>query len=403
MQTKHRILRFIILALLVSQFAIVFRLVPSVKGADPSTVGTSTTNRAVGYAGQRKGFYAEGRFWLFYSDGTNAVFESTTDPTDWSGTPTSIGSCTNGAYFAIFFDGTYVHYAREYNYDLFYRRGTPNSNGTISWSAAEQAVLDGSSTNYYRFPYMTVDSNGYAWIGARYYNGTSYYPYVLKNANNNGTWSTDFSYKFSTTSQSGWRVNPVALTTGKIYVVCTADGLASIGRLYNGGWGSEETDVADYPTQYGHESCVVAYGDDVHFVYNRRTTYQIRYNKRTYGIGWGANDVLIADSTEPNTTPSISVDSNGHLYVFWQNEGVDHVYYIKCVSGTWDAEATDWINESVDDIGCGFVQNSFYCAYENYIGFSYMTKLASPYNVKFAYLSLEAPPPPTGGILVQVI
>jgi len=34
---------------------------------DPSTVGTSTTNTATQWSFQRKSFYANGRFWVFYS------------------------------------------------------------------------------------------------------------------------------------------------------------------------------------------------------------------------------------------------------------------------------------------------------------------------------------------------
>jgi len=369
-----------------------------------SVVGTSTKGTAVYYPFQRKGFYAAGRFWAFYSNGTNAYYESTTDPSDWSGTATSIGPCVDGYDFSVCFDGTYVHYSRYYNYDLFYRRGTPISDGTITWSADEQTVHDGSVNDNYRYPCISVDSNGYAWVGVRYYNGTSYYPYVLKNVNNDGTWSTDFSYQLNTTSDASWVVQPVPLTSGKVYVVYGYYHNLPRGKLYTGSWGSEETDLADYTIE-NDAFCAVAEGDNVHFVYNRATTYQFRYNKRVYGTGWGVNDVLVQDSMGVSSIPALSIDtSTGNLYCFWLKAVTKHVYYKKYTAstGTWDTDPTDWIDESTDGIAYDYFLNSYYQKYSNYIGLLYVTKTASPYNVKFDFLTITAPPPkPKGTIAIH--
>jgi hypothetical protein len=371
---------------------------------DPSTVATTTEVYACSFSYQRKGFHAVGRFWAWYVGNSEAYYESTIDPSDWSGAATSIGACPYGYDFSIWFDGTYVHYVRYSNFDLFYRRGAPQSDGTITWSANEQLVHDGSSTIYYFYPCIAVDSNGRAWIGAINKNGIVYTPYVLKNANNDGTWSTDFAYALNATADVGWRVQPVALTNGKVYVIYCRASQLPCAQLYDGGWGSEETDLADYNIQSGYLFSAVNESDDVHFTYNRQTTYQIRYNKRTYGVGWGANDVLVQDSMEISSAPALSIDTaSGDLYCFWTKMDTDHVYYKKCVSGTWDTNPTDWINESTDDIYFGFFLNSYSQDYGGYIGLLYLTKLASPYNIRFAYLTLEAPPPTAAGLLVQVI
>jgi hypothetical protein len=359
---------------------------------DPSTVGTSTTYFAVSWSSQRKGFYAAGRFWAFYYDGANYrfVFESTTDPSDWSGTATSVGSGSSSVDFSVWFDGTYVHYARSWDWDLFYRRGTPINDGTITWSAVEQKAHDGSTTRYLE-PCISVGSDGYAWIGARYFDGTKHTPYVLKNANNDGTWSTGFAYQLNTISTQFWFVQPVALTAGKVYVVYCTEAELPRGRLYTGSWGGEESDLADYAIQQGYRFSAVNEGDNVHFTYNRYSTYQIRYNKRTYGTGWGATDVLVQASMEFDSSPALSIDAaSGNLYCFWTRIDTDHVYYKKCVGGTWDTDPTDWIDESTDDIRFGHLLSSYYQAYNNYIGLLYVTKLASPYDVRFAYLDITA-------------
>lgn len=384
---RRKVLTFlVILVLLVAQFA---AFVPCVYAQ--STVATSTSRYSVSFPFQRKGFYAATRFWAFYGNNYEIYYESTTDPTVWSGSATDKATCLYGYDFSIFFDGTYVHCVRYYLYDLIYDRGTPYSNGTIIWTDSSYAY-DGVAGFYYNYPCISVDSNGYAWIGARFYNSTNAnrYPYVLKNAHNDGSWVTDFTYQLSVTPATTWYVQPVPLTSGKVYAIYCSEAALPNGKLYSGSWGSEETDLADYNNNYyGYMFCAVNEGDNVHFTYNRQTTYQIRYNKRTYGVGWGANDVLVNDTMESYSAPALTIDTTtGDLYCFWTRIDTDHVYYKKCTSGTWDASPTDWIDESTDDIQYGYMLNSYYQTYGGYTGLLYVTGLVSLYNVRFDYLTM---------------
>ena len=175
---------------------------------DPSLVGTSTSTSATWYPFQRKSFYANGRFWVFYSDGTNMVYRTSTDGSTWS-SATTVRACTYGYKFSIWFDGTYLHYAYGSSSAIYYRRGTPNSDGTITWSAAEQTVS--TTYNSARYPMISVDSNGYVFVGYSDYDGTNRYPYVIKSGNNDGTWGTTpsgFPYQLSTASAT-WGVSVV--------------------------------------------------------------------------------------------------------------------------------------------------------------------------------------------------
>lgn len=360
----------------------------------PATVATSTTSYAVSYGFQRKGFHAAGLFWAFYSDGTNAGWETSADGVDWSGAFTSIGACTLGYYFSVWFDGTYIHYARYDNFDLFYRRGTPENDGSITWCDDEQTVYNGSSGDEYNHPCISVDTNGYAWIGVRHYDGANYTPYVLKNANNNGTWATDFATQLNAADSPTWMVCPVPLTGGKVYVIYCMDSQLPLGQPWDAGWGAEENDLADYAIEKGYEFSAVALDDNVHLVYNKVSTHQIRHNERVWGVGWDVNDVLVQQAgTTYRTGPALSADpSTGDLYCFWTDRSPDHVYYKQYTGGAWDVAATDWIDESVDDIAYDFLISSFYMDYGGYIGLLYVTLLASPYNVRFAFLTT----PPEG-------
>ena len=367
------------------------------------TVGTSTSNMAVRNANQRKSFYAEGLFWVFYSDGTNAGWEFSADGVTWAGAFTSIGSCAAGFYFSVWFDGTYIHYARDNGIgDLYYRRGTPVNDGSISWSAAEQTVYDGTTTDEYKMPCITVDTDGYVWIGVNndQPDGDDF-PVVLKNNNTDGTWVTDFIYELSAVDSTSWFVSVVPLTGGKVYVIYCRAASAPLGKLYNAGWGAEESDLADFDIEQGYLHSAVALSDNVHFVYTRDGTNQIRHNRRIWGVGWDAADVLVQDSLGENS-PALSSDpSTGDLYCFWTLTSTDHVYYKQYTGGAWDVGATDWIDESADDIIADWLISSFYMDYGGYIGLIYLTKLGSPYNVRFDFLTMLVNQAPSRPILTS--
>jgi hypothetical protein len=367
---------------------------------DPSVVGTSTTIDATTYPFQRKSFYTAGRFWVFYTNGSYMVYSTSTDGSTWA-SPTTIRTAAYGYTFSVWFDGTYLHYAYASASSIYYRRGTPNSDGTITWSADEQTVS--TTYNSASYPMISVDTNGYVWIGYNDKTGTKYYPYVIKSGNNDGTWGTGTITQLSTTSSSYWRVSIIPLTAGKMLAIYASyDVLVKAKKWDGSAWGSEVTTTS--AIYYGYYHSAVAQGDDVHLVFLKYSTYDILYVKYTYSSdSFGSETTLVSGATS-TSSPVISIDaSTNDLYVFAATKTTgtpsgwtaDHIYYIKYTasSGTWGSW-TDWIDESstgtnellyaADRLTC------FYQAYGNYIGLEYMTKTASPYNVKFAYLSLAA-------------
>jgi len=356
---------------------------------DPSTIGTSTATAATQYVYQRKTFYTNGRFWAFYSNGTNIVYRTSADGSTWT-SETIIGSGDVGLYFATVFDGTYLHYARgSWGTTMYYRRGTPNSDGTITWSAAEQTVVTQSEAGF--IPSIAVDSGGYAWIGYRKYDGTSYYPSVTKNAKNDGTWTTasGFPYQLSATANSAWRVLVVPLTSLKMYILYAVGYDTIKGRLYDGGMGSGEVATTSNVIS-GQGLCAVNQGDDVHLVFTKSVSpYPILHVVRTYGVGWGS-EVTVQSSVTTSSFPVLSINlGNSDLYCFWAGSPTaNHIYYKKRTASDWDASPTDWIDESTDVLTGNDRLTTFYRDYGSYIGLIYMTKTASPYNVKFAFLTL---------------
>jgi hypothetical protein len=179
--------------------------------SSPSNIDDNDYN-AAGVGFQRKSFYANGRFWVFYKThffgvGTyhDICYRTSTDGTTWTDEVfvTKVWGTTDwGEDYSLYFDGTYFHYVAKTDLTkLRYRRGLPNADGSIVWSAAEQVVTDSIRT---WDPTITVDTQGYPFIGY----ADAYYPWVTKSITNDGTWQTDEGYPFKLNENSDdWYVS----------------------------------------------------------------------------------------------------------------------------------------------------------------------------------------------------
>ncbi|MBA7687937.1 hypothetical protein ES703_96411 [subsurface metagenome] len=98
--------------------------------------------------------------------------------------------------------------------------------------------------------------------------------------------------------------------------------------------------------------------------------------------------------------PALCLDTvTNDLYCFWAGSPeANKIYYKKLVSGSWDADPTTWLNETSDTLYRNDVLTCSYQTYSGKIGLLYTTKTASPYNVKFNLLELEAPPPQSASL-----
>ena len=368
---------------------------------DPSVVGTSTSYYATASPSQRKSFYAAGRFWVFYYDGANMVYHTSTNGLSWSAAIT-VRAAYWGSSFSIWFDGTYLHYAYGSGGSIYYRRGTPNADGTITWSAAEQTVS--TTYNHVYYPHISVDSNGYVWIGYRDCDGTTHYPYVIKSGYNDGIWGptpTGFPHQLSTATANCF-VSTIPLTSAKMLVVYAyPGGTVRVKQWTGSAWGTEV--ATSSAIQYGQYHSAVAQGDDVHFVFLKYSPYDILYTKYVYSSNSFGSEVTVKAGATVYSAPVLSMDNSNKLYCFWATgttgsppgATVNHIYYQISTDGgsTWSA-MTDWIDESAEVLTREDYLTCFYKQYGSYIGLCYLTKTASPYNVKFDFLTGTAPPPP---------
>jgi len=268
-----------------------------------------------------------------------------------------------------------------------YRRGTPQSDGTINWSAVEQTVLsDSLEANDIQ---LAVDTGNYPWIGYAGIHSTGS-PTVTKSANNDGTWSTasGFPHTFSGTN---YLVIPIALSDDKVcclkYKVAsyTHEIIRSI--LWNGSsWDSEQNATSSYLKDKVDggtycQLCATGEGSDVHLIFFSSDS-KIKYVKRT-GSSWGSETIVESTLVGALSSPVISHDGKA-LFVFWLYN--ERIYYKKRdVAGTWDANATELYHET-ELFKRLFTNECYYSKYGNFIAFQYLTKTASPYNVRQIYL-----------------
>jgi len=346
------------------------------------TVCTVNTISAVDYPEQRKTFYANGYFWLFYSDGTNLVYRTSTDGINWS-SPTTVRACTHGDYFDVeyfpAYSTTYVYYTYAAGGNLIYRRGSISGN-TITW---ENEVTVNSGNVWYA-PSVGVATDGRVFVGGSLSSGGNTYFYVWTNPNNDG--SGTWSYQLFTWSSGTdtWRSDILQLTSGRAYVLFCKSGTL-YGNLWDGsGWGTNESFSVG---QRDFSSC--AKDDDVHVAYISSATANAKaYRKRTYGVGWGSEEIV---KTEPSVyagqTLSVDLDS-GDLYYFW-GEGTTIYYSKKPSGGSWSSPTTFASGESYLRL---LSINAFKRVWNDSIGVVWVRGELSPYDLRYQVLSTVPPP-----------
>lgn len=364
----------------------------------PSSVGVSTTVEGLAYdlSGiSRKLFYADGLFWVFYSDGTNMIFQTGADGITWSAANT-VRACADGKSFGIWFDGTYVHYAYSLytaNNPLLYCRGTPDALGAIAWDAECTA---GAAVGGFIFqtPIIAVDSGGYPWIGYQSSSGGLMYPWVTKSSTNDGTWATQdgFPYQLNAVAH-GWMTEVIPLTGQKVLAVYAYNGLTIRSQRWEGAaWGAGGEKHTTSTVNYERFSAVNQ-DDDVRMCF-LSTGNDILDTKYTYlDDSWGAETTVQAAVTA-SSAPCLSKDSvTNDLYCFWiGSPTASHGYYKRYHGGAWDVAPTDWFDASDQGFYSAPYTNglsrSFYQSCNSYIGFAFVTRTSVCYNIRFDYVSI---------------
>lgn len=341
----------------------------------PTTVGTDSRGSATLYPYQRKAFYANGRFWVFYSDGNNLVYRTSTDGTTWSSATTVRATSYYGYYFSVWFDGAYVHYtcARGYMGEaLFYRRGTPNADGTITWSTTEQQASEAVPTvTYYR---RQTWAEGNLWVMDNSYSATANYTTEIVTGTTsvgNYYYINPFTSHITQNGTSlptnillqGWRTStPVTLKDSRYIVYGTVrnrDASSHAGRLYVKLWKSQYSNMSEAVAisswEYGSVSFTATAGQERYFYIplwianppsNEYLYVEFVWYIDTSSSSSTAGLYLRAETYYSFVMqygwayyyPYVSVDSNGYPYVAYRRYSYDSYPFVTKSSlnnGTW--------------------------------------------------------------------
>lgn len=359
--------------------------------AIPQTSNELSYEAAIRYGVLNLSFFAAGRHWIFYLHTTGSptfaprtYYRSSADGETWSDR-TNIGEYGGSGMVAAIFEGTYLHYVRIREQVLYYRRGTPNADGTITWSAVEQTVYDNSPTGGMLHPSIAVLSGGYPAISYNRYDGANYLPRVIISDNTDGTWSgLEVETTLGGPNDSSWGTSLHTLGSG-LYVLYGRDNNNILGQVYSSGaWQGEED--TGYDTYNGVTWSATTKNGEIHITYIDDTDRNIYHGYRTSGGVWQTR-VSVQVGTYTNADPQL-VSSSSLLYIIWTES--DDIYYIKSTNNgaSWGAAT------KVFDSPAALTSDQDLQAYEtimsNHIGIMWLTGASEPYALYFGDIELPS-------------
>lgn len=347
------------------------------------TITDTTFGRAVVNYFGRSTFFDNGRFWIFFWNGASVNFVTSPDGQSWS-TPTLVSAASrieDAPEWSIWFDGTYVHYAIAccstspfQGNDIFYRRGVPQADGTIAWSAPEQKL----SLNA-KYPMLTVDDQGFPWI--IYQNvGASFRIDGVKSSTNDGTFAI----------QTGFPVviNPVCcglgvsilspMSGGKMLIESNAACCFGVPFQVQAWTGSSFLPVVSVGTTNGYAQGV-SEGDRVHLVYLDGSN-NIMDKVYSFASNSIVSSTLVV--TGGSGIPVLSRDpGNGNIFVFYTTS--NQLLFLKRdgSTGLWSTSPTSLVSEP-----SGFWTVGVTVSYEPYGGrfsLAYVRNTGAPQELMF--------------------
>jgi hypothetical protein len=404
---------------------------PPPPSTNKSIVGTTPNSAgwAVNYPFQRKVFYMDGLFWVFYENGGQFVYKTSSDGLSWSSASfLRSDSGYIGHRMGLWFDGAYLHYAfcgaGEQVNSVYYCRLTPNANGTLV-SSGEQAIYTSTYPQFAWYPSIIVDSNGCPWVSFALIDrpANASYAVVMKSSSSNGVWvtATGFPYTLTATSnmstQESTATVGIPLTNGKVFYTYNKGVLNDViyGQLWNGSWSTEEPCSTSYAR--GLSQNMVADGDDIHLVFTKQSADDIIYKKRTYGVGLGAEFTVQLGGTGLLNDLPITKTGTNSLVVYWLGmPTANHIYYREMINGIW-ADVVDWQDESASTIPLYWsalpqFPDTYFISFNSLLvspptgnikfALVYPSGANSPYNVNFAFKTVDNIPPPPENITLPV-
>jgi hypothetical protein len=164
-------------------------------------VSSNMADQSVSRTFQRSTFYGSGRAWAFFmgydaANNSHIYYRSSSDGINWL-SRTFVCDVLDADEFSLFWDGTYLHTVWVANDGIqngvSYRRGTPNSSGTITWGTTQEVYIP-SITDVYVLPTITA-YGGIPYIAYGHTVGPTQVWGATASNQTNGTWLQDADFE----------------------------------------------------------------------------------------------------------------------------------------------------------------------------------------------------------------
>jgi hypothetical protein len=297
-----------------------------------ATIDYSNTYATVSTLFQRKTFLYNGTYWLFYCNGTNLFYTSSTDSLNWR-TPTKIGPGLSASDISVWFENGDVHLASAGGLDVpvFYRVGEI-AGENILWSDAKTIAPATPTTEYYN-AYVTADRSGRPWaslIASESDFPNSWFTVQVTRADspNGQHWSPPI--QVSNNSLLPLRPCLVPLQDAQMYLVCMSQNGVE-GRLWTGtNWQTAEQVTNRHPVKDFAYSAVGVNGE-VYVAFVENATNNVYSYRRLASGVW--QEILVS-AAQDSIAAVLSVDpSKNTVYCLWIDGSTLHVK--KMENGIW--------------------------------------------------------------------
>ena len=354
---------------------------------DPVTVGTSTSAHSTDFGYQGHTCYASGRYWAFYYDGTSEGYTSSPDGMTWAPETAFFTSSQPGpSQEAFYCSSSTLYYAFGDYGTMYYRYGTLNADGTVSWAISEESFTSAGRTSANTAnPSTILDSNGDWWVVQTTYDGTNYYLEAWECTNPP---SCSWTKSIDLATGDSWTYGElVPLTTGKIAAVYQTHGTSAYLKIrtYSGSaWSQKVYTSWQADDQYFRVSCT-AISDTVECVADNSGGTTMNY----FTAAYNGNAPIWSNSTVISSCEGgagISTDGRSNLAIVYVCRTGGGIYSIvsENAGATWGPTAQYGWETSPGQVSMQQTFSSMFSAV-------WKEGSGSPYNVEFLAVPVAIP------------
>ena len=404
--------------------AVAMALLSAVDSSGASLVATSTTAFGLESASRFNAHWVSQRYWVAFHNGTTAVLYSSPDAVAWTSQGaifSSFNPPANQGDWVVRYDGARIIAVafNTGNGTRYYRNGTLNADGSVSWNAADAVAQAGASSTplnalvanqrpvYWR---STAAGNGQLARGTQL-NGPAWANLPLPPAlaavtgggfSAAGLFATggpdpDDLILLRATTQAAYAAGNHRLVSVKFDSSLNAhDGAWYNVSTLNGGLPEgATTDVKPGTDGQAHQrfAAVRDTGGDLHAVYVNRNDDVVHYRK-TVGFTdfWSRVSTDVTASAAVIDRVALSALGGGQLALFYSKSDAG-IYYRLWSGAAWSGETTLQA-ASATPLQGAIVASELAdgCS----VGLAWTEKAASPFDVRF-----QAVPMPCGGMRVK--